>query len=186
MIVDKSSDEARSKRRNIYVAKIRRTKKNYFRNQAEIQKRKGGVWKVIKQKPKNVEWSIEINGGITSDKSIIAEHFKNSFCTKVSKLRKQPQLDRIFNKLSSAIPSPPKWDIPTITKPDLLKAIDKLKVSNSSGPDIISNKFIYLKIRNSRPPTNHHQWERLTWHLPRYMEVELCNSDLQMRFKNVI
>ena len=41
--VDKSSDETRSKRRNIYVAKIRRTKKNYFRNQAELQIRKGRV-----------------------------------------------------------------------------------------------------------------------------------------------
>jgi len=60
----------------------------------------------------------------------------------VAKLRKPPNLDKIYRHLSDAFPSPPQWDIPAITRDDVLKCIDDLKVSNSTGPDRISNKLI--------------------------------------------
>ena len=73
-----------------------------------------------------------------------AEQFKDSFCSKVNNLRKTPQLEKIFEKLSEAYPSPPTWDIPFILIDDVLKSIDRLRPSTSSGPDEISNRLIKI------------------------------------------
>ena len=132
----------RSKLRNRYVAKIRKAKKVYFNNLATKNKKSGGIWRVLRQAPKKVEWELNINGKNVKEESVIAEHFKDSFCSKVNNLRKEPHLDSIFDKLTTAYPSPPSWDIPTITREDVLKCIDDLRPFASCGPDGISNKLI--------------------------------------------
>jgi len=44
--------------------------------------------------------------------------------------------------LTSAYPSPAFWDIPSISKEDVLRSIDDLRPSASCGPDGISNRLI--------------------------------------------
>ena len=126
----------------MYVAKIRKAKKNHFRSLSIKNKKRGGVWRVLKQSPKHFEWSLDTNDQVVTDKSTIAEIFKETFCSKVDRLRKQPCLQTIFNRLSAVYPSPPSWDITSISLEDVLKCIDELKPSGSSGPDLISNKLI--------------------------------------------
>jgi len=72
----------------------------------------------------------------------LADKFAAFFRNKVETLKKPSNAAEIFDKLSNLIGNVPQWDLVPCSKEDVLKAIDDLKPSLSSGPDLIPNRLI--------------------------------------------
>ena len=139
LIERKSGDKNYTKTRNNYVKAIRRAKKHFVRKLAS--KSEAGVWKVLKSK-NPTDWDSVMHGASFSNRTDLAEGFANHFRDKVINLQSTPNPSAIFDSLRQKLSGVPTWDIVPCTREEVLKAIDNLKPSNSSGPDQISNRLI--------------------------------------------
>ena len=119
-----SDISVRKRLRNQYVAAIRRAKRRYQRQFIVKHKNSGGVWKLLRKNEQPPLQSIKIDGVTTEDKSIIAEEFKKTFTSKIIKLRKSPNIDRISEHLGEI----KSWDLRSCTEEEVAFCIDALKL----------------------------------------------------------
>ena len=142
----------RKKLRNHYVSEIRRAKRHHQRQFIEKYRSKGGVWKLLRKPQSSNDFSLSIDGVHTVNKKQIAEEFKNTFTSKVKKLRKKPNAEEIMKSLKQRLGEVEKWDLRECTFEEVAKCIDKLKYSASTGPDGVSNRTIkHLKFEIITP-----------------------------------
>jgi len=139
-----TNDSDRKFFRNAYVSGIRRAKSKYQKDFILKHKQHGGVWKLLR-KPNNYnEQSFIIDNLHTNNKNIIANEFKNTFTSKVHKLRKNPDTEVIIKHLKERLGDVESWDLRDCTEEEVANCIDKLKPSASTGPDGVSNRTIKI------------------------------------------
>jgi len=95
-----------------------------------------------------------INDVPTSDEKVIADAFKDFFSEKANSLAKKPKTDEIFAKLNDHFSEAEPWDLTCCCPDDVIREIQKLKCTYSSGPDGISNALLkFLKYEIAVPLT---------------------------------
>ena len=96
----------------------------YVERNVDTKDNSGGVWKLLRKNEQPPLQSIKIDGVTTEDKSIIAEEFKKTFTSKIIKLRKSPNIDRISEHLGEI----KSWDLRSCTEEEVAFCIDALKL----------------------------------------------------------
>ena len=136
------SKEERKRLRNKYVAALRAAEREYFQLESDRQKRRGGVWKLLRKGQTSTIKELNIDGSTTSDKSAMAREFSSVFRSKVEKLRKSADCEAIQEILAQHFNDLPSWDLRHCYEDEVSLCIDSLKPSTIAGPDGISNRII--------------------------------------------
>ena len=139
-LLTSASTEDRNKLRNKYTKACRKAKQIHEQKLASSMK--GGVWDALKRKTRSSSgdtWDIEIDGVSTTDCSKIATAFKDSFVSKISRLRSPAAPAELLNATPKVTD---QWDFHACTEADIARIVDRLKISNASGPDLISSQLI--------------------------------------------
>lgn len=138
--------------RNLIVTQLREDKKNYYRDffMKNLQNSKN-TWSGIKDligsnknKHKNNDITLTINGKNESNTAKIAEEFNNFFTDVAKNIRNQiPPTKKSFREYLKAPPRD-SFFFDAITREEIEKTISELKDNKSVGPFSIPNKILKL------------------------------------------
>ena len=145
-VARKDPDDKRAAR-NKYFNRLKKEKRKFDRSIIE-KNAKRGIWALVNKKGSGSTKKIELNhnGQVIRDPATVAVTFAKHFESKIEKLKKTPQLDRIFSLLKTHFEtldgSREVWDFHEVSVEEVVKILRSIPAKSSSGPDGISNRLI--------------------------------------------